>query len=220
MPVHGRLGPAGAARGPQPERDIGARRRRSVQSRRASVEPVAPLTAAGHVIADDDDAILETGFRSVECRSHLGEQRRVHDDRDRTALLQEVRVVAASKGRVGRHGDGANLHGAQEGGNEFRRIEEDEQDTVPRADAKRGQRVPDPVHALGQLPVGDVSSFGQDGQTIAAPFPDVSIDQVVGEVIHRRISCKPAGSTQRCSEDKRWTGLRQRPFRQTIGHGD
>ena len=59
----------------------------------------------------------------------------MHDDRDRTALLQEVRVVAASKGRVGRDGDGANLHGAQEGGNEFRRIEEDEQDTVPRTDA-------------------------------------------------------------------------------------
>ncbi len=109
----------------------------------------------------------------------------MHDHRDGTALLEKIRVVGASQGRVGRHGDGANLHGTQECGDEFGGIEEDQQDACARANAKGCQRVRDAVDVLVQVPVGDVTSLGHYGQTIAPPFPDMAIDEVVREVVHQ-----------------------------------
>ena len=165
--------------------------RRGIECARLSVEPLVPVKVAGDAIADNNDAMLETRCRSLQGRSHLAEQRRMNDHRDGTALLEKIRIVGSSQGRVGRHGDGANLHGTKECGNEFRGIEEDQQNAVSPADAKGCQRVPDAVDVLAQLPVGDVTPLGHDGQTIAAPFPDMAIDQIVREVVHGRLTGPP-----------------------------
>jgi hypothetical protein len=108
----------------------------------------------------------------------------MHDYRRGAALFEEVRVVAASKRRVGRDCDEANLRGAKECGDEFRGIGKDQQDALSRPDAERGQRVTDAVDVLAQLPIGNVPSLARDGQTIAASFPDVTVHQIIGEVVH------------------------------------
>ena len=141
------------------------------------------MQVAGDAVADYNDALLEARCRSLQGRSHLPEQRRMHDDRDGTALLEKIRVVGASQARVGRHGYGAYLHGTQECGDELGGIEEDQQDACARANAKGRQRVRDAAHVLGYVPrVRDLMSLGHNGQAIAAPFPDMAIDEVVREV--------------------------------------
>src|SRR5438552_4072114 len=95
-------------------------------------------------------------------------------------------IIRGSDRSIGRNSNSANLHGSEISGDELRAIRQQQHDPLAGLDSKPKQAVTDAVHFLRNLTVGPGVSLKYDRCFAAAPFPDMAIDKVVGQIIKRR----------------------------------
>ena len=98
------------------------------------------------------------------------------------AVVEDVLVVLRFRLRVDRDGDSADLDRAEEGVQELRRIQEQEKNALFGTNAESEQSITDAVGSFEQLPIGDPLFAALDGDFRPAPFLDVAIHEVCGDI--------------------------------------
>src|SRR2546425_982001 len=115
--------------------------------------------------------------RFSEGRARLDEQG-FGDDRDlRAAVVEEKPVVGRTHEGVHRHGHRTQLHCAEEGGDEFRAIQENQEDTVLHLNAEIEKSIANTVHGFEDFPIGDDAILLVEGGSARAAFHDLTIHE-------------------------------------------
>src|SRR6266571_5180564 len=116
-------------------------------------------------------------LRLSEGRARLDEQG-FGDDRDlRAAVVEEKTVVGHTHEGVHGHRHRTQLHCAEEGGDEFRAIEENQEDTVLHLNAEIEESVANTVHGFEDFPISDDAVLLVEGGSARAAFHDLTIDE-------------------------------------------
>src|SRR3989440_3542071 len=115
--------------------------------------------------------------RLSEDRARLDEQGFGADCDLRAAVVEEKTVVGATHEGVHRHGHRTQLHCAEEGGDEFRAIQENQEDTVLHLNAEVEESIANTVHGFEDFPIIDDAVLVVEGGSACMAFHDVTIDE-------------------------------------------
>src|SRR6058998_855975 len=115
--------------------------------------------------------------RLSEGRARLDEQGFGDDCDLRAAVVEEKTVVGATHEGVHRHGHRTQLHCAEEGGDEFRAIQENQEDTVLHLNAEVEESIANTVHGFEDFPIFDDAVLVVEGGSACTAFHDVTIDE-------------------------------------------
>src|SRR6266705_3762412 len=100
------------------------------------------------------------------------------DDCDlRAAVVEEKTVIGRTHEGVHGHRHRTELHCAEEGGDEFRAIEENQEDTVLHLNAEIEESVANTVHGFEDFPISDDAVLLVEGGSARAAFHDLTIDE-------------------------------------------
>ena len=154
----------------------------------------SPLVGAGcresrapaSSFAGDDDLADRRPRRLAERLLERREQRGGDDERARTAVVEDVAVVAGREQRI--HGDGhdPSLDRSQEYGRKVDRIVQRQHDALLRYEPEREQRIARAVHPRCELGKRKMRSVVDVGELSAAPVAQVSLDEIVRRVVEKR----------------------------------
>ena len=83
---------------------------------------------------------------------------------------------------VDRNGHGADFYRAEEAVEEFRRVEKQKEDALFPTNAEIAEGVANPVRTFEQLLIGDTLAGAFDGDVFCAPFENVAVHEICGDV--------------------------------------
>jgi len=139
------------------------------------------MPARGVGVADDDDfaKIAEILARNG---LELLQESFGNDSHASAGVIENVFAVVRLGLGVDGHGDRADFDGAEEGVEEFRRVEKQEEHALFRANAEIAKGVAGAVGALEELLVGDTLVSALDGGVLRAALENIAIHEIRGGV--------------------------------------
>src|SRR5258708_4270236 len=145
------------------------------------------MLVRGVGIADDDDfakiaeILARTGLELLQ-------ESFANDSHPGAGVIENVFTVVRFGLGVNGNGDRADFDGAEEGVEEFRRVEKQEEDALFRANAEIAKGVAGAVGALEELLVGDTLAAAFDGDVVRAALENMAIHEICGGVEELRKS--------------------------------
>src|ERR1700719_1282497 len=145
------------------------------------------MLARGAGVAGDDDfaKIAEILERNG---LELPEKSFANDSHAGAGVIENVFAVVRFGLGVDGNGDRADFDGAEEGVEEFRRVEKQEEHALFGANAEIAKRVAGAVGALEELLVGDSFVAAFDGDIVRAALENIAIHEIRGGVEELRQS--------------------------------
>ena len=95
-------------------------------------------------------------------------------------------IFGRMRERVQSEGNGSDLHGAEVAGDEFRRIAQQQQDTVFAVHSERSQRIASLVRKTDQLRIGERPSSSQQRDAGASSLGQMPVQKRGGKIKHLR----------------------------------
>ena len=118
-------------------------------------------------------------------------QRAAGDNDPRGRVPDSVLVFSSGPPGVQRYRDRADLDGGEERGNHLRPVHHQQDDAFLEPDAELApQGRPDPVHLFLKVAIRQPAIAALDRHRVRPPFVEVTIDEVGGGVVGRRMAVK------------------------------
>ena len=145
------------------------------------------MLVRGVGIADDDDfaKIAEILARNG---LELLQESFANDSYAGAGVIENIFAVVRFGLGVDGNGDRADFDGAEEGVEEFQRVEKQEEHALFRANAEIAKGVAGAVGALEELLVGDTLVSALDGDVVRAALENIAIHEIRGGVKELRQS--------------------------------
>ena len=201
LQVHSPLELAGRTGCIEPEADVVGRRggglEGGVRSGEQLLEPQRGPPGHGgalHDVAVDNDVIEE--WLVFQRRRYPIEQRGRDHDGAGAGVAEEVGIVLGGEQGAHRDGDDARLDRAEKDDRKSGSVEHDEEYSLLHLDAEPAERVARAVHALGERGIRELRFVVDEGDFIAAPLAEVTVDEIrCGVVKSRDVKLRRARGT-------------------------
>ena len=145
------------------------------------------MLARGVGVADDDD-FAEVAEILARNGLELLQKSFANDSYVGARVIENVFAVVRFGLGVDGNGDRADFDGAEEGVEEFRRVEKQEEHALFGADSEIAKGVAGAVGALEELLVGDTLVAAFDGDVVSAALENIAIHKIRGGVEELRQS--------------------------------